>query len=66
MCSRLIAFVERSGVLTDAQNGFGKKRSTESAIQSVLESIQEAIEKKLNPTGIFLNLTKACDVLNHC
>jgi hypothetical protein len=41
------------------------KKSTESAIQSFLESTQEAIEKKLNPTGIFFDLTKAYDVLNH-
>jgi hypothetical protein len=42
-----------------------EKSSTESAIQSFLENIQEAIEKKLNPTGTFYNLTKAYDVLNH-
>jgi hypothetical protein len=30
-----------------------KKRWTESAIQSFLESIQEATGKKLNPTGFF-------------
>jgi retron-type reverse transcriptase len=28
-------------------------------------STQEAVEKKMNPTGIFLDLTKAYDVLNH-
>jgi hypothetical protein len=27
--------------------------------------VQEAIERKLNPTGVFLDLTKAYDVLNH-
>jgi predicted outer membrane repeat protein len=55
---KLIAFVVRNGILTDAQNGFRKKGSTEPAIQSFLESIQEAIEKKLNPTGIFLTQPK--------
>jgi hypothetical protein len=54
MYNRLIAFVVRNGVLTDAQNEFREIRPTETAIQSFLESIQEAIKKKLNPTGILI------------
>jgi hypothetical protein len=34
-------------------------------MQSFLERIQEAAEKKLNPSGIFFDLTKGCDILNH-
>jgi hypothetical protein len=30
-----------------------------------LKSIQEAIEKEINPTRIFFDLSKPCDVLNH-
>jgi 5-bromo-4-chloroindolyl phosphate hydrolysis protein len=45
MHSILIAFVVRNGVVTESQNGFRKKRSAETAIQSFLESVQEAIEK---------------------
>jgi len=33
--------------------------------QLFIKSVQEATEKKINPTGIFLDLTKAYDVLNH-
>jgi hypothetical protein len=42
-----------------------KKRSTESATQSFLESVQEATEKQLNPTELFFYLTKEYDVSNH-
>ena len=42
----LINFIVRNGIVTEIQNGFrgGKKRSTEMAIQSYLESKQEAIK----------------------
>ena len=61
----MIAFVEGNGVLTEDQHGFRTKKSTEMALQAFTKSVQEAIENKLNPTGIFLDLTKAYDVLNH-
>jgi hypothetical protein len=53
MYNRLIASVVRNGALTGSKNGF-KKKSTETAIQFFLESMQEAIEKKLNPTIFFI------------
>jgi hypothetical protein len=52
-------------MLTEAQHGYRKNRSTETAIQSFLASIQEAIEKKENQIGIFCDLTKAYDAINH-
>jgi hypothetical protein len=41
------------------------KKSTETALQFFVESTQETIEDKMNPVGIFLDLTKAYDVLSH-
>ena len=35
------------------------------ALQGFIGSIQEAIDKKMNPIGLFLDLTKAYDVLDH-
>jgi hypothetical protein len=65
MYNRLIAFIEGNGVLTEAQHGFRTRKSMETALQVFVKSVQEAIEEKINPTGIFLDLTKAYDVLNH-
>jgi hypothetical protein len=47
ICNMLINFIVRNGIVTEIQNGFrgGRKRSTEAAIQSYLESKQEAIKK---------------------
>jgi hypothetical protein len=63
--NRLMAFIEGNGVITEAQHGFRMMKSTETAMQTFIQSTQEAIEKKVNPIGIFFDLTKAYDVLNH-
>jgi hypothetical protein len=52
-------------VLTEAQHGFRTRKLTETALQVFIKSVQEAIEKKINPTGIFLDLTKEYVLLNH-
>ena len=48
-----------------AQNGFREKKSLNTAIQSFTERIQEALDRGLQTNGIFCDLTKACDILNH-
>ena len=60
-----MAFIEGNGILTEEQHGFGTNRLTESALQSFIGGMQEAIEKKMNPIGLLLDLTKAYDVLDH-
>jgi hypothetical protein len=65
MYNRLISFVARNNILTEAQNGSRERRSTETVIHAFLENIQESIDKKANPTGIFFYLSKAYDVINH-
>jgi hypothetical protein len=65
MYNRLLSFLTRNTILTEAQYGFRKNRSTETAIQSFLASIQEAIENNENQIGIFCDLTKAYDAINH-
>ena len=65
MYSRLLSFFTKNGILNEAQHGFRKGKSTETAIHTFLENIQEAIEKKKHLIGIFLDLSKAYDVLDH-
>jgi len=59
-----MAFIQGNGVSTEVQHGFRTRKSIETALQIFIKSTQEAIQKKINPTGIFLDLTKAYDVLN--
>jgi len=63
--NKLKSFVEKYSILTDAQHGFRGGRSTETACQSFTESILEALDNHLNAVGIFLDRSKAYDVLNH-
>jgi hypothetical protein len=51
-----MAFIEGNGVITEAQHGFRTMKSTETALQTFIQSTQEATEKKVNPIGIFLDL----------
>jgi glutaredoxin 2 len=60
---RLIVF--RANILSEAQNGFREKKSTETATQSFLESTQEASTRVLHVIGTFVDLTKAYNVINH-
>ena len=63
--NRLRAFIERNGVLSEAQHGSRTMKSTETALQTFIQSTQEAIEKKIESNWNFLDLTKAYDVLSH-
>jgi len=65
MYNRLVEFTERNEVLTEAQHDFRTKKSAETALHIFTKSVQEATERKMNQIGIFLDLTKAYDVLNH-
>jgi len=65
MCNRLIPFLYENKILTEAQNGFRKGKCIETAVQSFIEIIQEALDKGVHSIGIFIDLTKAYDTLNH-
>jgi len=66
MYSRLMSFLTKNNILNDdIQHGFCEGKSTETATHAFLENIQKAIEKKINLVGIFFDLSKAYDVLDH-
>jgi hypothetical protein len=58
MYNRLFSFLMKHG-------GFMVSKSTETASHSFIETVQEALERHLHVTGIFLDLSKAYDVINH-
>ena len=63
--NRLISFVDNNGILSDSQFGFRKNSSTEMAIVHVVNKILGAIENNKFSIGIFLDLPKAFDTVNH-
>ena len=65
MYKRLINFVEKDNILSEHQYGFRKNRSTELAINEFIDKITKAIDKGKYTIGIFLDLSKAFDTINH-
>ena len=66
MFNQLNSFVEKhNNVLPDAQHGFRGGRSMETTCQSCIESTFEVMDHHLNVVVIFLDLSKAYDILNH-
>jgi retron-type reverse transcriptase len=65
ICKRLTNYVERREILYKGQFGFRSKHSTVQAVISITDKIQRAIEDGLFSCGIFLDLSKAFDTVNH-
>ncbi len=65
MCKRLLNFLEKEKILFDNQFGFRTNHSTDHAILSITDKIQGAIDERDYSCGIFLDLSKAFDTVNH-
>ncbi|PNF26486.1 hypothetical protein B7P43_G14318 [Cryptotermes secundus] len=63
--NRVISFLNKYNLISSAQNGFRANKSTYTAIQSFLEDILTTLDSKRFAMGVFLDLTKAFDVINH-
>jgi hypothetical protein len=59
MYNRMTSFLCENKILSQAQNGFKKGKSIDTAVQSYIERIQEA-----HTIGIFIDVSKAYDILN--
>ena len=59
MFNRLTPFLHNIKILTDAQNGFRKGKCIETAVQSFIEIIQEALDKGIHSIEVLIDLTKA-------
>ena len=58
-------FIEKNKLLSTNQYGFRKGRSTEHAIIELVDKITKAIDQGKYTIGIFLDLSKAFDTINH-
>lgn len=65
MFKRLISFIDNAKILYNKQFGFRLKHSTLQAILSITDKIQGAIDDGNYSCGIFLDLSKAFDTVNH-
>jgi len=58
MYNRLKSFVNKHNILSEAQNGLRKMKSTETASQTFIESIQQTIDQCLHVVDYFWILQK--------
>ena len=65
MYKRLIDFLDQNSILIENQFGFRSGHSTVQATMLITDKIQRAIEDKLYSCGIFLDLSKAFDTVDH-
>ena len=63
--NRLSPLIEKYSILYNKQFGFRTKHSTLHAVLSITDEIQTAIENGYYSCGVFLDLSKAFDTLNH-
>ena len=62
---RLINYLEKNNLLTEHQHGFRAQHSTETAIIHFVNNVYKCLEEKLYVGGVFIDLSKAFDTLNH-
>lgn len=63
--SRITCFIDKHNILYNKQFGFRGKHSTLHAILSITDQIKTAVENGYYSCGIFLDLSKAFDTVNH-
>ena len=63
--NRLMSFVDSHSILNNGQYGFRNGHSTSSAILELLEELTNGIEKSKSTIGVFIDLKKAFDTIDH-
>ena len=65
MHTRIYDFFEKCDVFYKLQFGFRKKYSTNHSLLSIVESIRDNLDDKTFSCGVFVDLQKAFDTVNH-
>ena len=65
MHKRLYSFLEQHNILYKNQFGFRKNNSTTYALIDLTEQIKESIDSKKHCCGVFIDIRKAFDTVNH-
>ena len=65
MYNRLKSFFSKHCLFNESQYGFREQRSTEHAILDIVNKIQSNMDKGMFSCGVFIDLQKAFDTVNH-
>ena len=63
--NKMIKFIDKYGILSKEQFGFRKNMGTDTALANYIESLLKGLNDKKYTVSIFMDLSKAFDVLNH-
>ena len=63
--NRIIEFINKLNILCDSQYGFRKNHSTSLALIELYDKLSSAFDRGEVAVGIFLDLSKAFDTVNH-
>ena len=65
LLSRLDNFISAEDILNSSQFGFHKAMSTSHAVMELIEEISNATDHKKHATGVFIDLKKAFNTVDH-
>ena len=65
MYNRIDNFLDENDLIYKLQFGFRKKHSTNHALLSIVEKIRNNMDNKILSCGVFVDLEKAFDTVNH-
>ena len=65
MFNRITDFVTKNKILNDNQYGFREQRSTYMALLQLLDKVTNELDHNHISIGVFLDLSKAFDSINH-
>lgn len=62
---RLLEFLNIHNIISNSQFGFRQKHSTSHAFLTFIEKVAKALDKSQHTVGVFLDLSKAFDTIDH-
>ena len=63
--TQLLKFLTEHNIFSIYQSGLRKKHSTETAVVYLVDHILEQMDKQKLTVAAFIDLKKACDLVNH-